>query len=127
MQDEGLLSKKRWEVYKALYASGPCTAGELFSKSSGLVKGSVCARLTELREQGVVKEIGLKKCSFTGNSVILWDVTNQLPIKYKKDQNTLTRKHLLKCREALIEVYKDKRTQNWQRELIVSKFLGEGV
>ena len=88
IKQEGLLSRARLEVYLALFSMGPCTAGELFIKrvsAHKLVKGSVCARLTELRQIGVVKEVGEKICEATGQNVILWDVTSKLPKKLIKN------------------------------------------
>lgn len=36
-------------------------------------------RLSELRDRGVVKELGEVKCPISGHQVILWDVTKDLP------------------------------------------------
>jgi predicted transcriptional regulator len=83
--ENGLLSKARLAIYKALFQNGPLTAGELFEKLQSdktthtVVKGSVCARLTELREHGVVSEVGSKAWGKTGHTNILWDVTSKLP------------------------------------------------
>lgn len=93
IRNEGLLSKARLEVYCVLYDHGPLTAGEVFVKcqrrNAGhtVVKGSVCARLTELNRQGVVAEVGERTCGLTGHNAILWDVTPDLPrslVKPKK-------------------------------------------
>jgi hypothetical protein len=81
IKDEGLLSQRRWEVYDALFKHGPKTGGELFNICGGVVKGSVCARLTELRDLGVAYEQGTKTCDLTGQTAILWDVTDKLPKK----------------------------------------------
>jgi hypothetical protein len=32
-----------------------------------------------MRDMGAVREMGLVKCPVTGNEVLLWDVTDQLP------------------------------------------------
>ncbi len=88
IESEGLLSKMRFEVYSTLYRIGPATAGEM---AADLVKngspsgggragpGNVSARLVELRDLGVAKEIGERTCKITDRNVIEWDVTDQLP------------------------------------------------
>lgn len=81
---EGLLSQRRWQVYEILFQHGPLTAGEIFEHGLGIVKGSVCARLTELREMGIVYEYGEKKWSSTGHVGILWDVNDRLPEQYRR-------------------------------------------
>ena len=82
IEASGLLSKTRQDVYSYLFHNGPLTAGEIFmGLNKVLVKGSVCARLTELERLGVILEVGVKPCSLTGMTATLWDVTNQLPIK----------------------------------------------
>lgn len=85
----GLLSLRRWQVYHSLFVHGPLTGGEVFVKCRDefpgqfqkMLNSNVITRLGELREMGVVKEIGEKKCSISGQNVILWDVTADLPRK----------------------------------------------
>lgn len=82
-----LLSEERMLVYSSIFKHGPLTAGECFMKMQEdalghvIVKGSVCARLSELRRLGCVAEAGKRKCSLTGKTVTLWKATNRLPIK----------------------------------------------
>jgi len=83
IQAEGLLSKRRWEIYNILYHHGPMSSNETFDYSQ--LKGvdgyrhNANARMTELRDLGVVMELGTKVCSKTGRTVIEWDVTDRLP------------------------------------------------
>jgi hypothetical protein len=35
---------------------------------------------------GAIMEVGVKKCSITNNTVILWDVTNKIPSNFKRPQ-----------------------------------------
>lgn len=88
IKDSGLLSKRRFEVYAVLFEHGPLTGGELSEllpkKISRTIGSNVHARLSELTERGVVMEIGYRICSVSGQRVILWDVTNNLPSKIKK-------------------------------------------
>lgn len=87
IKENGLLSLRRWQIYDILFHHGPLTAGEIFDRGIGIVKGSVCARLTELRELGIVSEIGEKKWSSTGHTGILWDVTKGLPVTPEKTES----------------------------------------
>ena len=44
------------------------------------------ARFTELRELGVIYEVGVKKCSITNRNVIEWDLTDNLPFELEKNK-----------------------------------------
>lgn len=85
IRDNGLLSKRRMEVYEIVFNHGPMTSNETFdySELNGIdgYRHNANARMTELRELGVVYEAGTKQCSKSGNTVILWDVTDKLPVK----------------------------------------------
>lgn len=87
IKNNGLLSKRRWEIYDALYEHGPATANELFKKARGFsssTQANFHARLGELRDLGVVCELRNRECKTNGNFVIEWEVTNKLPVKYEK-------------------------------------------
>ena len=85
IKSSGLLSKRRWEIYDIVFRYGAMTSNETFDYSE--LKGvdgyrhNANARMTELRELGVVQELGTTICSKTGKKVILWDVTARLPVK----------------------------------------------
>ena len=84
IRDGGLLSRMRLETYQLLFDHGPMTAGELYTKArselgNDSLRDNHQKRLPELRDMGVVKEIGTKLCAATGQNVILWDVTENLP------------------------------------------------
>lgn len=91
IKESGVLSERRMEVYDILFNHGPLTATEIFqySKLNG-VKGyrhNTNSRLYELRDMGVVKEVQTTTCSVTGQTVILWDVTSNLPEKLEKKKS----------------------------------------
>jgi len=78
----GLLSKLRFEVYEWLFHNGPATAKQVVN---ALTKGSESSstynsRLSELRDQGVVTEVGITTCKESHQEVILWDVNSNLPM-----------------------------------------------
>lgn len=85
LEENGVLSDKRWDVYRTVYKYGPMTSAEAFAKmTQGTAVKSITqsrARFTELREMGLFKEVGEKICTITGHKVILWDVTTELPTK----------------------------------------------
>ena len=93
IKQEGLLSKRRFEVYEALLSSAPCTSSEAIrnAKTTFGVFG-VSSRFTELRDLGVIYEKGEKKCSITGRNVIEWDLTDRLPINIKNPNKTKQQK-----------------------------------
>jgi hypothetical protein len=93
IHEGGLLSKMRFEVYHVLFKYGPATAGEVsrWLSRTGVPSGggragpgNVSARLIELRAHGVAKEVGERECGVTKRSVILWDVTSNLPVSLPK-------------------------------------------
>lgn len=89
IKNNGLLSERRWQVYDVLYSYGPMTAGELSEqlpkKLSRTIGSNVHARLAELKESGVVREVKTTICSVSGMKVIQWDVTSKLPKKIIKE------------------------------------------
>ena len=72
--NSGVLGKRQVEAYEVLYDHGPLTAGELVDESgvSGLWK-----RLSELRDMGIIEEVGKRKCRITGAVCIEWDVNGK--------------------------------------------------
>lgn len=100
IKENGLLSRRRWEVYSLLYELGPTTAGELFTAGvskkiwKDTVKSTICSRLAELRDDyGCAKETGARrKCNSSGMNVIIWDVTSKVPENKKnKKKSTKTK------------------------------------
>ena len=89
IEKEGLLSKMRLKVYKAIVDNAPCTSGEASAtfENKRKVPSQLRARFTELRELGVIKEDGTKICSITGRKAIKWDLTGNLPEKIHKNDN----------------------------------------
>lgn len=83
IEAEGLLSTMRWNVYQTVFRHGPGSTNELAVKG-GMRPHHVSTRLTELRDMGVVREVGTKTCSITGRNVICWDVTDKMPIPLVK-------------------------------------------
>lgn len=99
---EGLLTKRRFEVYEAVCNSAPCTSSEaMISRlNSTNVLSQSRARFTELRELGVIYEKGIKKCTVSGRNAIEWDLTDKLP---KKTLNAKTTKQKIVELKLMIE------------------------
>lgn len=74
---DGLLSKKRFELYDHIYHYGPLTASSAF-KALGW-KTNQSGRFTELEQRGVIRAIGKTEDADTGHTVTLWDITSHLP------------------------------------------------
>ena len=108
IKQEGLLSKRRMEVYETLLSSAPCTSSEAIrnAKTTFGVFG-VSSRFTELRDLGVIYEKGEKQCSITGRNVIEWDLTDKLPIKIKSS-NTTKKHRVNDALNSFRELYKNK-------------------
>ena len=89
IKEEGLLSKRRLEVYEALLSTAPCTSSEAIrnAKTTFGVFG-VSSRFTELRDLGVIYEKCVRPCRITGRNVIEWDLTDRLPVDIKKSNKT---------------------------------------
>jgi len=93
IKESGLLSKRRWQVYEFIFNNGPCSARDVhkaLTKSKGANSSTFMSRVTELKEMGALKEVGIRKDSETNQKVTVWDVTKEIPEKFKikmpKDQ-----------------------------------------
>ena len=115
IKQEGLLSKRRLEVYEAILKNAPCTTNEalkdIYSGSHG-----VGSRTTELRDVGVIYEVRTRSCRITGRNVIEWDLTDRLPINIKKTNKT-KKQRVSDTLNSLRELYKNKNTstdEDWK-------------
>jgi hypothetical protein len=103
LEESGVLSVGRWEVYQDVFHNGPTTSGESLNRlnTKTSIPSQKRARFTELRAMGLLKEIGVRACAVTGFRAIEWDVTERadpLPLPKKKSA-----KACLKEAEARIE------------------------
>ena len=122
IKSEGLLSKRRLQVYEILLHNGCLTGTEvsiLFKQkhfSSNHSEG-IRNRISELFDRGVVYEKEIVECKSTGRKVIQWDLTDKLPIKIKSSNKT--KKHKINdALDSLRELYKNRNTcldEDWKR------------
>jgi hypothetical protein len=102
---DGLLSKRRLQVYESIFNYAPCTASEVFNDKN--LKTNQSGRFTELRDLGVIYEKGERLCNVTGRNVIEWDLTDRLPVNTKSSTNT--KKHSInEALNSLRQLYKNK-------------------
>ena len=108
IKSEGLLSKRRLEVYEALLSTAPCTSSEAIrnAKTTFGVFG-VSSRFTELRDLGVIYEKDVRPCKVTGRNVIEWDLTDRIPVNIKNNNKTKKQK-ISDALNSLRELYKNK-------------------
>ncbi len=92
MRDNGVLGRRRWEVYEWLFQNGPATPRKITDDlTKGTGKDSDCyrPRLAELEKMGAIECVGEEVCDKTGRTVIVWDVTDKIITnKYSKDPLT---------------------------------------
>ena len=117
IKSEGLLSKRRLEVYEALLSTAPCTSSEAIrnAKTTFGVFG-VSSRFTELRDLGVIYEKDVRPCKVTGRNVIEWDLTDRLPVNVKNTNKTKKQK-INDALNSLRLLYKNKDTstnEDWK-------------
>ena len=117
IKSEGLLSKRRLEVYEALLSTAPCTSSEAIrnAKTTFGVFG-VSSRFTELRDLGVIYEKDVRPCKVTGRNVIEWDLTDRLPVNVKNTNKTKKQK-INDALNSLRVLYKNKDTstnEDWK-------------
>ena len=91
IKTNGLLTKARMQVYEWLFENGPATATDI---EVALESNHAHKRLSELRDQSVVDEVGERKCLITDHTVILWDVTENLPLDPGSGGHGKTRKQV---------------------------------
>jgi len=104
IKSNGLLTKRRFEVYEAIYNSAPCTASEVFKANN--LETNQSGRFTELRNLGVIYEVRTRKCNITNRTAIEWDLTDRLPKMVKPNSNSKPR-NLKKCISYLINKMND--------------------
>jgi hypothetical protein len=112
IKSNGLLSKRRFEVYEKLLTIAPCTASELQKSMDFNNGGRDCMkRVSELRDLGTIYEKRERKCNVTGKIVIEWDLTDRLPVKTKVTTET-KKERINNALNALRKLYKTKNTSS---------------
>jgi len=102
IENSGLLSKRRKEVYVHLHQHGPLTAQQFPESIPGAWK-----RLSELEHHGLVEKLDREAHGKVGSRVIRWDVTGRtipkpLAHPHKDDDMKAENKRLRKLLEDLL-------------------------
>jgi hypothetical protein len=114
IKQEGLLSKRRLQVYESIFNYAPCTASEVFNDKN--LKTNQSGRFTELRDLGVIYEKGERLCRITGRNVIEWDLTDRLPVNFK-NKNKTKKQRINDAINSFRMLYKNKdnsTTEDWK-------------
>lgn len=113
IKDNGMLSNMRLKTYGLLFEYGAMTANELMDIAKGEYPTmshqtieSLGRRLSELRDLGCIKEVGVVECSITKRQCIQWEVNGELPVKREKPK---TNKERMKIASILIGDYMENR------------------
>jgi len=117
IKQAGLLAKRRFETFEAIFKSAPCTRQEALEHTNPLNALSLsAARFTELRRIGVIYEKDIRPCKVTGRNVIEWDLTDRLPVKIKNPNKT-KKQRVDDALNSLRLLYKNKNTstnEDWK-------------
>jgi hypothetical protein len=84
IKNEGLLSKRRWQVYATLYNNESLTQNEVWkelNRFSAIAMHSISPRFAELKDRGVIVEAGERVCTVSGEKCIIWTTTDNLPVQ----------------------------------------------
>jgi hypothetical protein len=68
-----------------VFKHGPLTANQAAERLDATSSNNVRSRFSELREMGVLVELGTVECPISHRRVIQWDVTNRVePLERRK-------------------------------------------
>lgn len=87
IKENGLLSRKRLEVYSIIAKHGPLNCRqiiEIAAKGTVTNTGAISGRLSELVNLDVIESAFERPCPTTGHVTIFWQITDRLPKKIKK-------------------------------------------
>jgi hypothetical protein len=131
ISDNGLLSKRRFQVYHILYNFGPMTAGEIFQKGLEFdfwginAKATICTRCGELKDRQVATIIGTRKDQYSKFNNWIWDVTDGLPVSPPKKVSSKTKINKLKSAIKFLMPKVNKQSQDQVKLILQGKQIGE--
>ena len=116
IKEAGLLAKRRFETFEAIFKSAPCTRQEALEHTNPINALSLsAARFTELRRIGVIYEKDVRACKVTGRNVIEWDLTDRLPVTVKSTNKT-KKQRVNDALDSLRQLYKNNSTdEDWKK------------
>jgi hypothetical protein len=119
IMENGLLSKRREEVYDVIFKHGPITIYEcLDTHLRHLEANSVSPRFGELEKLGVIAITGQKLNPHSGHLANLYEATNYLPIKLDKKISNFQMVKRYKRAAALLAKYAPENIKEEARKII---------
>jgi len=123
--NQGLLPKKRIQVYKIIYQGGALTGSQIAQRykqqyPTAQHSESIRNRITELVQQGVVDEVGTVECPITKNRVLQFKTNNSLPVKLtqKITKKQKISKALKEITELGLKMNEEGNHQAWKNDLL---------
>lgn len=95
---DGTITRSQKDVYECLYHHGPLTGREVNAR----VHEGAHKRLSELLDRGVVRTVGTRKCSISGQNSTQWDVTS-LQDPYPKPPSTKGKRRIDAAKEERLK------------------------
>jgi hypothetical protein len=122
-EGSGKLNGRRFEVAKAFKEFGPGTSAEVLHRA-GLAKNLnlMRARVTELADDGFLREIGERRCNVTRRLAIVWEYGSFPPRKVGKTPSA-TKDELLAALASALTIAESALKHDGTAE----KFLSEGL
>ena len=100
--DDGTIKTLQVNVYRALIALGPSNMMQVngYFQRQGLVGNShsITPRFAELRDLGVVRELGKRPCPITGASSIVWEA---IPLDEFDPSRVVERQRCPMCHQVI--------------------------
>jgi hypothetical protein len=104
---------------------GPMTANECFEILQSWkgprfrYESNTCARFTELRDMGLLVELGTRQCQITGQEVILWEINPEPPAEiktYRRPKSTMEK--LLRSLEERVSALEQATKRKIENEIV---------
>lgn len=124
IEANGMLSRRRWEVYSYTFHNGPTTAKRAWrALAPQSNSGVITTRFSELQERGVLKDVGQEVDEDSGMMATLWDVTADLPRKVDSKAGEPTKREVIVrlatfLARALREASYDQKHNPWRIEAV---------
>lgn len=101
----GALVGQYAELQHLIATKGPGTASEIlkgskFDKNRNLAR----ARFTELKERGLIVEVGSRECDVTGRNALVWEATTRTqPLEEQRNKSATSKRDILAIAKGLAE------------------------
>ena len=102
----GTIADSKHKVLAALVMLSDATAAEVWAAmpARSMDKSKVSARLTELRDLGLVRELDPRVCSVTHHRAIVWEATGAAPGTVPRKRRQTAQATLMQYRALIVAV-----------------------